>query len=187
MVKLEWHIRRVTDADLPPHTAAPPDAGDGTPSHKLLAEASLHKVSTMGRAMGPARAHRFTTAAGARGTIDAADGGPARVDAGTRGVSEAFVGAGALKMELPVGTEAGSRACALQGMLLLPGVYEAAFKVVGVRESAAGSRLPVNDYVISHPLRIAVVDDSGVGSGADTVSADEAYSRSRSIGGDTDT
>lgn len=138
-----------------------PEHDESTPSHKLLAEASLHKAGTMGRAIGHARAHRHSTMQGARRTAHAIEAGsPTRLGEDSRDLSDAFVGAGALKMELEVGTEAGSRSCVLQGMLLLPGVYEAALQVVGLRESMTGSRLPVNDYVISHPLRISVVGDS---------------------------
>ena len=76
------------------------------------------------------------------------------------------------KRGMQVGTEAGSKTSALQGMLLHPGTYEAAFQIVALRESMRGPQLPVDDYAISHPLRIHVVDEAEEASGTGELSDD---------------
>jgi hypothetical protein len=160
-VKVEWHIERVDDSDLAPE-AASPHAPEDTPRARVTADMAMHKVSTMGRTMASGARARFAERPRRTDAFD-----DARVAGPQQDVADVFIGAGALKRELEVGTEAGSKSSALQGMLLQHGTYEACFRVVSVWEAPAGARLPVNDYAISHALRICVAE-GGDADGGDT-------------------
>jgi hypothetical protein len=152
---VEWHVRRVEDAGVVPDAATPIRKQETLGlAQRAAMEGTLSNVAhhmPMGRTRG-----RFA-AAPRRSEL----GLVALVDETNCPLTESFVGAGALKMELEVGTVAGSKCRTLQGLLLAAGMYEVVLEVLVVREGRGGAVLPVGDYAISHSLVISVVEGDG--------------------------